>query len=83
MHLECLSFILEIDFPRFICKNGYAEFYKIITAHNLPPEVLLFFKISNSNKFKKLGEEAYDFERFMTPEVLELKRTLSLFNYSF
>lgn len=79
MYIECLSLILEINLDKFIRRNGYAEFYKIITSYNLPPEVLSFFKISCTGKFKKLGEEAYDFERFMNPEVLELKRQLDFF----
>lgn len=77
MYIECLSFILEINFPRFIRRSSYAEFYKMITSYNLPPEVLSFFKISCTSKFKSLGEEAYDFEKFMSPEILELKRELN------
>lgn len=80
MYLECLSFILGINFSSFITKYGYDEFYKIITSYHLPKEVLEFFKVSDSNKFKKLGDEAYNIERFMTPDILELKRTLSFFD---
>ena len=80
MYLECLAFILGINFYGFISKYGYKEFYKVITSHHLPKEVLEFFKISNSNKFKSLSDEAYDFERFMSPDILELKRTLSFFD---
>lgn len=78
MYIECLSFILGINFSKVIIMYGYKEFYKIITSYKLPKEVLNFFKIIKTNSsLKKLGEEAYDFERFITPDVLELKRKLS------
>lgn len=80
MYLECLSFLLEIDFSKFIAKYGYTEFYDVITSYHLPDEISTFLKLSVTNKLKKLGEEAYDFEKFITPDVLELKRTLNFFN---
>ncbi len=78
MYIECLSLILEINFSKIILMYGYHEFYKIFTSYNLPDEVLRFFKVSkNKSNLKKLGEKAYDFERFINPEILELKRKLS------
>ncbi len=82
MYLECLSFILGIRFMGYIQKYGYKEFYKTLTSYHLPEEVSSFLKYcKHPNHLKPLGEEAYDFEQFITEDVLSLKKTLSFFDY--
>lgn len=75
MYLELLGFILEIDFSKFIRRYGYSEFYEIFTSYPLPDKVMNFFK--QSHKFRNSrnpDEELYNFEEFITPEILERKR---------
>jgi len=76
LYLEILGFILEFDFSKFIRKYGYSDFYDIITSCTLPDEILNFFK--KAPKFRNSrnpDEELYDFERFITPEILERKKS--------
>ena len=81
LYIEMLSFILEINFTIFISMYGYREFYKVISSYNLPNEIKSFLKLG-PNKLRKLGDEAYNFEQFMTPDILELKRSLNILDYS-
>lgn len=75
MYIEILGFILEVDLSKFICKYGYNEFYEIFTSYSLPDDVLKFFKQAHRLKNKiNLDEELYNFEQFMSPEILERKK---------
>lgn len=76
LYIECLSFILRIPFSSYIFRYGYPWFHEVFTSINLPDQIRSFVDLKQSD-FKKLGEEAYDFERFITPEILELKPKLN------
>ena len=82
MYLECLAFILGIRFEGYIKKFGYKKFYKVLTSYPLPPEVSSFLKYcKHPSHLKSLEENAYNFEQFMTEDVLSLKKTLSFYDY--
>lgn len=80
LYIESLAFILGFNFSKAIFELGYAEFYKVIMSYHLPKEVEEFLKMScSSNKMKKLGDEAYNVEKFLTPDILGLKKSLGFF----
>lgn len=79
MYLECLAFILEIEFQNFINQFGYQYFWCKITSCNLPKEIMEFLLLSKNPKhLNLLGEEAYHFENFINPTILEYKKELRL-----
>lgn len=81
LYIACFSFLLDIDLETYIHNYGYNDFIENLLAKSLPKEIYNFFKISNHRTlFQKSKEEIYDFERFMTPEVMGLKKTLDCFN---
>lgn len=80
LYIESLGFILGYNFSRAIFKLGYAEFYKVIMSYHLPKEIEGFLKMSrNPNNLKRLDDDAYNIEQFLTPDILELKRSLGFF----
>lgn len=79
MYLECLAFILEIEFQDFIRQFGYQYFWHRITSCNLPKEVMEFLLLCKKpSHLKTLGEDAYHFEKFINPTILEHKKELKL-----
>lgn len=79
MYLESLAFILEIEFQNFIKQFGYQCFWHTITSCNLPKEVMEFLLLcKNPNQLKILGENAYHFENFINPTILNNKKELKL-----
>ncbi len=79
MYLECLSFVLEVEFQNFIFRYGYQHFWDQITSCHLPKEVMEFFAhCKKSHHLKSLGEDAYHFEKFINPTILDNKKELKL-----
>lgn len=77
LYIELLSFILGLPLSESIFRHGYPWFYEVLQSLTLPDEVRSFFDL-RKKEFSSLGEEAYDFERYMTPDVLELKPKLNI-----
>lgn len=77
MFIESYSFLLEIDLSRLIRLFGYKRFCNLFMEFNLPKEMLEFLKTSLAMmKEKRLFKDMYIPERFITPDVLEIKKEL-------
>lgn len=80
LYLECLSFFLEINLNNYIAAFGYHNFLDIFLNYPLPPEIFHFFQMScPAHKLAKLGDEAYNFEQFITKDLEELKSAIDIF----
>ena len=78
LYIECLSFIANVNLSSYIDKYGYTNFCKTAIGYNLPKEVIEFLYTSkNKKEFKKLGNDAYQFENFISSDALKLEKTLS------
>jgi serine/threonine protein kinase len=78
LYIECLSLILEINLSKFFKIYTYKGLSYVLNRFQLPQEIADFLEISQNKKaFKDLGNEAYKFENFMNPDVLNLKKDIN------